>query len=247
MLGINEPPVTIKQVEVEIIERAFAEGWVTPVLAEQATGKRVAVIGSGPAGLAVAQQLTRAGHSVTVYERAERIGGLLRYGIPEFKMEKRIIDRRLEQMEAEGTVFKTGVDVGVDIEMSELRAANDAIVISAGATDWRDLPLPGRDATNVMQAMEFLPPANAVQLGDLDEHPVSAEGLDVVIIGGGDTGADCLGTVLRHGAKSVHQFEIMPEPPESRSDSNPWPAWPVILRTPSAHDEARQILSLIHI
>ncbi len=241
VLGINEPPVTIKQVEIEIIERAFAEGWVRPLPPETLTGKRVAVVGSGPAGLAAAQQLTRAGHAVTVFERADRVGGLLRYGIPEFKMEKKFIDRRLQQMEAEGTVFQTGVDVGVDITAEELRDRFDAVVLAAGATQWRDLPIPGRDATNILQAMEFLPPSNAVQMGDLDAHPNSAEGKDVIIIGGGDTGADCLGTVLRHGASSVHQFEIMPEPPEVRADGNPWPAWPLVLRTPSAHLEAIDI------
>lgn len=241
VLGVHEPPVTIKQIEIEIIERAFAEGWVSPVIPTVKTGKSVAVVGSGPAGLAVAQQLTRSGHDVTVFERAPKIGGLLRYGIPEFKMEKRFIDRRLDQMEKEGTVFRTGVNVGTDITTDELKAQFDAVVLAAGATQWRDLPIPGRDASNIYQAMEFLPPANAVQMGELDEHPTPATDLDVVIIGGGDTGADCLGTVLRHGAKSVHQFEIMPEPPESRAESNPWPAWPMILRTPSAHLEAIEI------
>ncbi len=238
VLGIHEPPVTIKQVEIEIVERAFAEGWVTPIMPLTKTGKSVAVVGSGPAGLAAAQQLTRAGHDVTVFERADRIGGLLRYGIPEFKMEKRIIDRRLEQMEAEGTVFRTGVNVGIDVTVDQLRADHDAIVLAGGATQWRDLPIPGREATGILQAMEFLPPSNKVQLGDIDQHPVSAEGLDVVIIGGGDTGADCLGTVLRHGCRSVRQLEIMPEPPGERAESNPWPTWPMILRTPSAHEEA---------
>ena len=241
VLGINEPPVTIKQIEIEIIERAFAEGWVTPIVSETSTGKSVAVVGSGPAGLAAAQQLTRSGHAVTVFERADRVGGLLRYGIPEFKMEKRFIDRRLEQMQAEGTIFRTGVNVGVDVTAEELRSQFDAVVLAAGATQWRDLPIPGRDAKNVLQAMEFLPPANAVQMGDLDEHPFSAEGKDVVIIGGGDTGADCLGTVLRHGARSVRQFEIMAEPPLERAAGNPWPAWPLVLRTPSAHLEAIEI------
>ncbi len=241
VLGIHEPPVTIKQVEIEIIERAFAEGWVRPLPPKTLTGKRVAVVGSGPAGLAAAQQLTRAGHAVTVFERAERIGGLLRYGIPEFKMEKKFIDRRLEQMEAEGTVFRTGVNVGVDITPTELRDDFDAVVLAAGATQWRDLPIPGRDSANILQAMEFLPPSNAVQMGDLDAHPNSAEGKDVVIIGGGDTGADCLGTVLRHRAASIRQFEIMPEPPTERAEANPWPAWPLVLRTPSAHLEAIDI------
>ena len=199
------------------------------------------MIGSGPAGLAAAQQLTRAGHEVTVFERADRIGGLLRYGIPEFKMEKKFIDRRLEQMEAEGTTFRTGVNVGVDITSEDLQREYDAVVLAAGATQWRDLPIPGRDSGGIHQAMEFLPPSNAVQLGDLDEHPFSAEGKDVIIIGGGDTGADCLGTALRHGASSIHQFEIMPEPPQERASSNPWPAWPMVLRTPSAHLEAIEI------
>ncbi|MGI9607081.1 MAG: glutamate synthase subunit beta [Acidimicrobiales bacterium] len=241
VLGINEPPVTIKQVEVEIIERAFEEGWVAPEIPAIRTGRTVAVVGSGPAGLAAAQQLTRAGHDVTVYERAERIGGLMRYGIPEFKMEKRFIDRRLAQMEAEGTTFRTGVEVGVDVLGRELRGAHDVVVLAGGATQWRDLPIPGRDATGIHQAMEYLPPSNRVQLGDLDEHPFSAEGKDVIIIGGGDTGADCLGTVLRQGAASVQQFEIMPEPPEARATGNPWPTWPLILRTPSAHEEAIEI------
>ena len=241
VLGINEPPVAIKQIEVEIIERAFAEGWVTPVVATVKTGKSVAVVGSGPAGLAVAQQLTRAGHDVTVFERAPRIGGLLRYGIPEFKMEKHFIDRRLEQMEAEGTTFRTGVNVGVDITAEQLSADFDSVVLAGGATQWRDLPIPGRDAQGIYQAMEFLPPANAVQLGDLDKHPFEAADKDVVIIGGGDTGADCLGTALRHGCRSVRMFEIMPQPPAERAEANAWPAWPVVLRSPSAHLEAIEV------
>ncbi len=241
VLGIHEPPVTIKQIEIEIIERAFAEGWVTPVIPTVSTGKSVAVVGSGPAGLATAQQLTRAGHSVTVFERADRIGGLMRYGIPEFKMEKRFIDRRLEQMQAEGTEFRTGVNVGVDITTDELTEQFDAVVLAMGATQWRDLPIPGREANGIYQAMEFLPPANAVQLGDLESHPFPATGKDVVIIGGGDTGADCLGTAIRHEARSIRQFEIMAQPPQSRADNNPWPKWPLILRTPSAHLEAIEV------
>jgi glutamate synthase (NADPH/NADH) small chain len=237
VLGINQDPVTIKQVEVSIIDRAWEEGWVTPVRPVRHTGHRVAVIGSGPAGLAAAQQLTRAGHEVTVLERADRIGGLLRYGIPEFKMEKRVLDRRLAQMRAEGTIFRTGVDVGVDVSADELEAEFDAVVLAVGATAWRDLPIPGRDLSGVHQAMEYLPLSNRVQEGDLDASPIDAAGKRVVIIGGGDTGADCLGTAHRQGAESVHQFEIMPEPPGTRGETNPWPTWPMILRTSSAHEE----------
>ncbi|WP_415971818.1 glutamate synthase subunit beta [Rhodococcus sp. 077-4] len=237
VLGINQDPVTIKQVEVEIIDKAFEEGWVVPVYPTHLTGKTVAVVGSGPAGLAAAQQLTRAGHTVTVFERADRIGGLLRYGIPEFKMEKRHIDRRLAQMEAEGTVFRTGVDVGVDISADELREQFDAVVLSGGATAWRDLPIEGRELDGIYQAMEFLPNANRVQQGDFAQPPVSAEGKKVVIIGGGDTGADCLGTSHRQGAESVHQFEIMARPPEERATSTPWPTYPLMFRVASAHEE----------
>jgi glutamate synthase (NADPH/NADH) small chain len=237
VLGISQDPVTIKQVEVEIIDRAFAEGWVVPMPPERLTDRRVAVIGSGPAGLAAAQQLTRAGHAVTVFERDDRIGGLLRYGIPEFKMEKRHVDRRLEQMAAEGTVFRTGVNVGFDITADQLRHDFDAIVLAGGATDARDLPIPGRALHGIHQAMEYLPWANRVQQGDLDESPISAVGKKVVIIGGGDTGADCLGTAHRQGAASVHQFEIMPIPPQSRHASTPWPIYPLMLRVTSAHEE----------
>ncbi|GAA4743177.1 glutamate synthase subunit beta [Gordonia alkaliphila] len=237
VLGINAPAVTIKQVEVELIEKAFDDDSVVPVLPSEPTGRSVAVIGSGPAGLAAAQQLTRAGHAVTVFERADRIGGLLRYGIPEFKMEKRIIDRRLEQMTAEGTVFRTGVNVGVDITVEELRAQYDAVVLSVGSTIGRDLPIPGRELTGIYQAMEFLPQANRAAVGEEVADQVTAEGKKVVIIGGGDTGADCLGTSLRQGAEVVHQFEIMPRPPAERADSTPWPLYPLMYRVSSAHEE----------
>ena len=242
VLGINQPAVTIKQVEVELINNAFDEGWVTPVLPTVKTGKSVAVVGSGPAGLAAAQQLTRAGHDVTVFERADRIGGLLRYGIPEFKMEKWHIDRRLEQMEAEGTVFRAGVNVGVDVTVDQLRADFDSVILCNGSTLGRDLPIPGRELDGIHQAMEFLPWANKVQQGDdvLDaagQPPITAKGKKVIIIGGGDTGADCLGTSLRQGAEIVHQFEIMPRPPEERAESTPWPTYPLMFRVSSAHEE----------
>ena len=237
VLGINQPPVTIKLSEVSIIDRAFAEGWVTPVLPTRTTDRRVAVVGSGPAGLAVAQQLTRAGHTVVVFERDDRPGGLLRYGIPEFKMEKAVLDRRLDQMRAEGTEFRCGVEVGVHVTADELRSEFDAVVLAGGATVRRDLPIAGRELAGVHQAMEYLPIANRVQEGDLDEPWITAEGKRVVIIGGGDTGADCLGTANRQGARSVHQFEIMPRPPEERDASTPWPTWPLMMRTASAHEE----------
>jgi glutamate synthase (NADPH/NADH) small chain len=242
VLGINSDPVTIKQVEVEIIDNAFDEGWVVPKRAHVLTGKSVAIVGSGPAGLAAAQQLTRAGHDVTVFERDDRIGGLLRYGIPEFKMEKRHIDRRLEQMTAEGTEFRAGVNIGVDITATELRDQFDAVVLAGGATDWRDLPIPGRDLAGIHQAMEYLPWSNRATHGDpvLDadgQPPITAKNKRVVIIGGGDTGADCLGTAHRQGAASVHQFEIMPRPPEERADSTPWPTYPLMFRVSSAHEE----------
>ncbi|UXA07105.1 glutamate synthase subunit beta [Mycobacterium sp. SMC-2] len=242
VLGINQDPVTIKQIELEIIDRAFEEGFVVPLPPDKLTGKKVAVVGSGPAGLAAAQQLTRAGHTVTVFERADRIGGLLRYGIPEFKMEKRVLDRRLDQMRAEGTEFRTGVNVGIDITAEQLRADFDAVVLAGGATAARDLPIPGRDLDGIHQAMEYLPWGNRVQEGDDvlgpdGEPPITAKGKKVVIIGGGDTGADCLGTAHRQGATIVHQFEIMPRPPDSRAESTPWPTYPLMYRVSSAHEE----------
>ena len=210
VLGINEPPVTIKQIEVEIVDRAWADGTIAPVMGTVSTSKRVAIVGSGPAGLAAAQQLTRAGHEVVVYERADRLGGLLRYGIPEFKMEKHHLDRRLDQMRAEGTSFVCDTAVGIDISADELRDTFDAVVLACGATQARDLQIPGRELDGIHQAMEYLPIANHVQQGDIAEPTITAEGKDVIIIGGGDTGADCLGTALRQDAKSIHQFEIMP-------------------------------------
>ena len=243
VLGINQPAVTIKQVEVTIIDVAFERDWVVPKPPDRLTGKTVAVVGSGPAGLAVAQQLTRVGHTVAVYERADRVGGLLRYGIPEFKMEKHHLDRRLAQMEAEGTRFRAGVEAGVDVSGRQLRDRYDAVVLAVGATAWRDLPVPGRELDGILQAMEYLPPSNrATQPGPdgryrVVEGQVTAEGKDVVIIGGGDTGADCLGTALRQNPRSVTQLEILPRPPDERPTAQPWPTYPMIYRVSSAHEE----------
>ncbi|HLC41725.1 MAG TPA: glutamate synthase subunit beta [Methylomirabilota bacterium] len=239
VLGINDDPVTIRAIELAIIDRAFDEGWVKPEPPAVRTGKKIAVVGSGPAGLAAAQQLSRAGHWVTVFERADRIGGLLRYGIPEFKMEKSLLDRRLRQMEAEGVKFVTNAHVGANISVEELRRNFDAILLAGGACASRDLPIPGRELKGIHFAMEYLPLQNKRCEGDQvrDEEFISAQGKRVVIIGGGDTGADCLGTVHRQGAISVHQFEILPRPPDAREPDNPWPQWPNIYRTSAAHEE----------
>jgi glutamate synthase (NADPH/NADH) small chain len=237
VLGINEPPVTIKLIEKTIIEHAWNHGWIKPQLPEVRTEKRVAVVGSGPAGLAAAQQLARAGHSVTVFEKADRIGGLLRYGIPDFKMEKSVLDRRLEQMTAEGVKFRTKAHVGHNVSVDDLRNEFDAVLLAGGAEAPRDLKVPGRELRGIHFAMEFLPQQNKVVAGDKVPDQIMATGKRVVIIGGGDTGADCLGTCHRHGAKSVLQFEIMPMPPQTRHSSTPWPLWPLQLRIESAHEE----------
>jgi len=237
VLGINQPAVTIKQVELRTVEQAFDAGTVTPQPPERLSGKTVAVVGSGPAGLAAAQQLTRAGHTVAVYERADRPGGLLRYGIPEFKMEKSVLDRRLAQMAAEGTRFRSGVDVGAQVTGQQLKDRYDAVVLAVGATVPRDLPVPGRQLTGIHQAMEYLPQGNRASLGEPVEDQILATGKDVIILGGGDTGADCLGTVHRQGARSVTQLEIMPRPGEDRLDTQPWPTYPMTYRVASAHEE----------
>ena len=238
VLTINNDPVTIKQIEKQIIERAFKEGWVVPQIPSRRTGKKVAVVGSGPAGLACAQQLARAGHWVTVLERADRIGGLLRYGIPDFKMEKDLVDRRIEQMTAEGVTFRPNTNVGVDVLADALRRQFDTIVLAGGATWARELPVPGRELKGIHPAMDFLSQQNKSAAGDTVPQQISAKGKRVVILGGGDTGSDCLGTSNRQGAISVRQFELLPQPPGTRTDDvAPWPHWPMILRTSSSHEE----------
>lgn len=239
VLGINEPPVTIKVIERTIIEYAFQHGWIKPEPPKKRSGKTVAVIGSGPSGLAAAQQLNRSGHRVTVYEKNDRVGGLLRYGIPDFKFEKHLLDRRVDQLQAEGIVFTTKTNVGVNISAEELRRSYDAILLCGGAESPRDLKVPGRELKGIHFAMEFLPQQNRRNAGDKTNSTkdILATGKRVVIIGGGDTGADCLGTSLRQKAKSVHQFEIMPKPPLERATSTPWPQWPLQLRTESSHEE----------
>lgn len=239
VLGINEDPVSIKAVELSIIDKAFENGWVKPQIPEKKTGKKIGIIGSGPAGMAAAQQLARAGHDVTLFERSDRIGGLMRYGIPEFKMEKSRLDRRMEQMEAEGVTFKPNSNIGVDIDANDLKKEFDALVLCGGASARRDLPIPGREAKGVYQAMEYLPQANRLCMGDTipEDEQINAKGKHVIVIGGGDTGADCIGTSHRQGAASVTSLEIMPKPPETRAEDNPWPLWPFIFRTASAHEE----------
>jgi len=237
VLGLVAPPVAIKSVEQAIADRAYERGWVVPQPPDRLTGRTVAVVGSGPAGLAAAQQLTRAGHTVAVYERDDRIGGLLRYGIPDFKMDKALVDARVAQMTAEGTVFRTGVDVGVDVGAQELRDRYDAVVLAAGALRQREVPLPGRELAGIHLAMEYLVQGNRVQAGDLDSPPIDARDRRVVIMGGGDTAADCLGTAHRQGAARVVQLDLHPRPPADRHPETPWPTWPLVLRESASHEE----------
>ena len=241
-LSINDSPVSIRQIEQQIIEKAFAESWIAPLIPDRRSGRRVAVVGSGPAGLAAAQQLTRAGHEVVVFERSDRIGGLLRYGIPDFKLDKAVLDRRLAQMTEEGTVFQPGVHVGEDISARYLQTTFDAVCIATGASVPRDLDVPGRECEGIHFAMPYLTPQNRINAGDAvdPDRRVSAEGKIVVVIGGGDTGSDCVGTAIRQGAKEVHQFELLPEPPAERTEDDLWPAWPRILRTSTSHEEGCQ-------
>ncbi|MDP6635046.1 MAG: glutamate synthase subunit beta [Phycisphaerae bacterium] len=241
-LNINNDAVSIKQIEFEIVERGFASGWIEPVIPDRKTGKRVAVVGSGPAGLAAAQQLARAGHEVVVFEKDCKIGGLLRYGIPDFKLDKKIIDRRLEQMHAEGVEFQTDVIIGKDLSLKYLRQQFDAICLTIGAGQPRDLGVSGRGLENIHFAMEYLAQQNRVNSGEGigDEKQISARDRVVVVIGGGDTGSDCVGTAIRQGAREVHQFEILPQPPEGLDPTAPWPMWPKILRTSTSHEEGCQ-------
>ena len=240
VLGITDPPVTIKNIENAIADRAWSEGWIRPEPPTQRTGKKVAIVGSGPAGLAAADQLNRAGHEVTVYERANRIGGLLQYGIPNMKLSKKVVQRRVDKMAAEGVKFLTGINVGKDIQPDELRSQHDAVLLACGATNPRDLPIPNRDAQGVHFAMEFLT-VNTMQSvhGDaLGDAFISAEGKDVIVIGGGDTGTDCIGTSIRHGCRSLVNFELLPQPPAERAPDNPWPEWPRVFRVDYGHEEA---------
>jgi len=240
VLNINNDPVTIKSIEQAIVDKAYAEGWIGPQVAQRKTGKRVAVVGSGPAGLACAQQLARAGHDVTLFEKSDRVGGLLRYGIPDFKMEKHLIDRRVEQMTAEGVTFRTGVHVGVTMPAAKLLGEFDAIALTAGSEKPRDLPAPGRDLSGVHFAMEFLPQQNRKVAGDSVANQLVATGKHVVVIGGGDTGSDCIGTSIRQGAASVVNFELMPQPPDQEDKPLTWPYWPLKLRTSSSHEEGAE-------
>ncbi len=246
VLGINEPPVSIKAIERAIIDRGFEEGWVKPILPKKLTGTSIAIIGSGPAGLASAQELCRLGHMVTVFEKNDRIGGLLRYGIPDFKMEKYHIDRRVKQMEAEGIKFKANIHIGQDIHIQEIREKYDVVILACGSEEPRDLSIPGRNLKGVHFAMEFLTQQNKKNAGADVQNQILATDKNVIVIGGGDTGSDCIGTSNRQKAKNIHQFEIFPQPPENRSSSNPWPYWPLIFRTSSSHEEGAERIFCIN-